>query len=60
MGRKKKVLINDSVLGGLIFYRGCKDYLYVHKSVYIMKELDRLCFSFDENEDSGVSKQFYT
>lgn len=33
MGRKKKQLINDSVLGGLLSYQRCKDYLFVHKSV---------------------------
>jgi hypothetical protein len=33
MGRKKKHLLNDSALGGLIDYKFCKDYLYVHKSL---------------------------
>lgn len=56
MGRKKKQLINDSILGGLILYQGCKDYLYVHKSVSLMKELDRLYSSLDGSEDSGMER----
>ena len=41
MGRKKKKLLKDSVLGGLLQYDNhSKYYRFIHKIVYFMKELD--------------------
>jgi hypothetical protein len=31
MGRKKKKILNDSVLGGILLYQGCNYYRYLHK-----------------------------
>jgi len=45
MGRKKKKLLNDSVLGGLLHYDNqSKYYRFIHKIVNFMKDLE-LMFS---------------
>ena len=33
MGKKKKTLLNDSVLGGLLAYKNCSTSLYVHQAL---------------------------
>ena len=41
MGRKKKKILNDSVLGGLLQYDNqSKYYRFIHITVYFMKELE--------------------
>jgi hypothetical protein len=39
MGRKKKKLLNDSVLGGILNYDECKHYRFIHKSFDFMIEM---------------------
>jgi len=40
MGKKKKSLINDSILGGIIAYRNNNSILYSCKILELMKEFE--------------------
>ena len=40
MGKKKKELINDSVLGGIITYKNNKTYLYIEKIANLIEQIE--------------------
>jgi len=59
MGRKKKILINDSILGGLLSYKNCKTYFHIHKCAQFMTSLTEQMNDLFRKKDSGIEKEYY-
>lgn len=54
MGRKKKMLINDSILGGLLCYQKCKNYFHTHKAANFMEALSSQSDHLFRKKDHGI------
>lgn len=59
MGRKKKKILNDSVLGGLMRYEDCGYYRYIHKVMGFVGQAEQLFEELFDSTDVGVEREFY-
>lgn len=59
MGRKKKKLFNDSILGGLLRYDDCTYYRYLHKALGFIEQAEQLFEEVFACSDLGVKREFY-
>ena len=59
MGRKRKKILNDSVLGGVLIYDECKYYRFLHKIIYFMRKLEQMFNSIFHTQDPGIKYEFY-
>jgi hypothetical protein len=56
MGRKKKKILNDSVLGGILVYQGCNYYRYLHKALESLLSLEKIYEAEFNSKDVGVKR----
>jgi hypothetical protein len=59
MGRKKKILINDSILGGLLTYKNCRTYLHIHKCAHFMQAVAEQADELLRKKDYGVEREYF-
>ena len=59
MGKKKKTLINDSVLGGVLTYPNTKSDLHTEKVADLVLQLEAAYSRTFAKTDPGIERQYY-